>query len=102
MSLDTAENKTELDRQLDVKKIKLLRTLIKYKKQPKRIMNGFLVFVTFLLAVTITVLTFEILKLNNDVKRLNHSNRSYMEINTKLQNIIKGTDQHDYLDNQEP
>nr|DAJ64670.1 MAG TPA: hypothetical protein [Caudoviricetes sp.] len=102
MSLDTAENKTELDRQLDVKKIKLLRTLIKYKKQPKRIMNGFLVFVTFLLAVTIAVLTFEILKLNNDVKRLNHSNRSYMEINTKLQNIIKGTDQHDYLDNQEP
>ena len=65
-------------------------------------MNGFLVFVTFLLAVTIAVLTFEILKLNNDVKRLNHSNRSYMEINTKLQNIIKGTDQHDYLDNQEP
>ena len=65
-------------------------------------MNGFLVFVTFLLAVTIVVLTFEILKLNNDVKRLNHSNRSYMEINTKLQNIIKGTDQHDYLDNQEP
>lgn len=102
MGLDTAENKTELDRQLDVKKIKLLRTLIKYKKQPKRIMNGFLVFVTFLLAVTIAVLTFEILKLNNDVKRLNHSNRSYMEINTKLQNIIKGTDQHDYLDNQEP
>lgn len=102
MSLDTAENKTELDRQLDVKKIKLLRTLIKYKRQPKRIMNGFLVFVTFLLAVTIAVLTFEILKLNNDVKRLNHSNRSYMEINTKLQNIIKGTDQHDYLDNQEP
>ena len=102
MSLDTAENKTELDRQLDVKKIKLLRTLIKYKKQPKRIMNGFLVFVTFLLVVTIAVLTFEILKLNNDVKRLNHSNRSYMEINTKLQNIIKGTDQHDYLDNQEP
>ena len=102
MSLDTAENKTELDRQLDVKKIKLLRTLIKYKKQPKRIMNGFLVFVTFLLAMTIAVLTFEILKLNNDVKRLNHSNRSYMEINTKLQNIIKGTDQHDYLDNQEP
>lgn len=102
MSLDTSENKTELDRQLDVKKIKLLRTLIKYKKQPKRIMNGFLVFVTFLLAVTIAVLTFEILKLNNDVKRLNHSNRSYMEINTKLQNIIKGTDQHDYLDNQEP
>lgn len=102
MSLDTAENKTELDRQLDVKKIKLLRTLIKYKKQPKRIMNGFLVFVTFLLAVTIAVLTFEILKLNNDVKRLNHSNRSYMEINTKLQNIIKGTDQHDYLDNPEP
>nr|DAR02691.1 MAG TPA: hypothetical protein [Caudoviricetes sp.] len=102
MSLDTAENKNELDRQLDVKKIKLLRTLIKYKRQPKRIMNGFLVFVTFLLAVTIAVLTFEILKLNNDVKRLNHSNRSYMEINTKLQNIIKGTDQHDYLDNQEP
>ena len=102
MRLDTAENKTELDRQLDVKKIKLLRTLIKYKKQPKRIMNGFLVFVTFLLVVTIAVLTFEILKLNNDVKRLNHSNRSYMEINTKLQNIIKGTDQHDYLDNQEP
>ena len=65
-------------------------------------MNGFLVFVTFLLAVTIAVLTFEILKLNNDVKRLNHSNRSYMEINTKLQNIIKGTDQHDYLDNPEP
>lgn len=102
MSLDTAENKTELDRQLDVKKIKLLRTLIKYKRQPKRIMNGFLVFVTFLLAMTIAVLTFEILKLNNDVKRLNNSNRSYMEINTKLQNIIKGTDQHDYLDNQEP
>lgn len=102
MSLDTAENKIELDRQLDVKKIKLLRTLIKYKRQPKRIMNGFLVFVTFLLAMTIAVLTFEILKLNNDVKRLNNSNRSYMEINTKLQNIIKGTDQHDYLDNQEP
>lgn len=102
MSLDTAENKNELDRQLDVKKIKLLRTLIKYKNQPKRIMNGFLVFVTFLLAVTIAALTFEILKLNNDVKRLNHSNRSYMEINTKLQNIIKGTDQHDYLDNPEP
>lgn len=102
MSLDTAENKNELDRQLDVKKIKLLRTLTKYKNQPKRIMNGFLVFVTFLLAVTIAVLTFEILKLNNDVKRLNHSNRSYMEINTKLQNIIKGTDQHDYLDNPEP
>lgn len=102
MSLDTAENKNELDRQLDVKKIKLLRTLIKYKNQPKRIMNGFLVLVILLLIVTTSTLTFETLKLNNDVKRLNHSNRSLMEINTKLQNIIKGTDQHDYLDNQEP
>nr|DAQ61168.1 MAG TPA: cell division protein [Caudoviricetes sp.] len=102
MSLDTAENKTELDRQLDVKKIKLLRTLIKYKKQPKRIMNGFLVFVAILLTVTVASLTFETLKLNNDVKRLNNANRSLTEINTKLQNIIKGTDEHDYLDNPEP
>lgn len=102
MSLDTAENKKELDRQLDVKKIKLLRTLIKYKKQPKRIMNGFLVFVTILLTVTVASLTFETLKLNNDVKRLNNANRSLTEINTKLQNIIKGTDEHDYLDNPEP
>nr|DAO83580.1 MAG TPA: cell division protein [Caudoviricetes sp.] len=102
MSLDTAENKTELDRQLDVKKIKLLRTLIKYKNQPKRIMNGFLVFVAILLTVTVASLTFETLKLNNDVKRLNNANRSLTEINTKLQNIIKGTDEHDYLDNPEP
>lgn len=102
MSLDTAENKTELDRQLDVKKIKLLRTLIKYKNQPKRIMNGFLVFVAILLTVTIASLTFETLKLNNDVKRLDNANRSLTEINTKLQNIIKGTDEHDYLDNPEP
>lgn len=102
MSLDTAENKTELDRQLDVKKIKLLRTLIKYKNQPKRIMNGFLVFVAILLTVTVASLTFETLKLNNDVKRLNNANRSLTEINTKLQNIIKGTDDHDYLDNPEP
>lgn len=102
MSLDTAENKTELDRQLDVKKIKLLRTLIKYKNQPKRIMNGFLVFVAILLTVTVVSLTFETLKLNNDVKRLNNANRSLTEINTKLQNIIKGTDEHDYLDNPEP
>lgn len=101
MSLDTAENKTELDRQLDVKKIKLLRTLIKYKNQPKRIMNGFLVFVAILLTVTVASLTFETLKLNNDVKRLNNANRSLTEINTKLQNIIKGTDEHDYLDNPE-
>ena len=102
MSLDAAENKTELDRQLDVKKIKLLRTLIKYKNQPKRIMNGFLVFVAILLTVTVASLTFETLKLNNDVKRLNNANRSLTEINTKLQNIIKGTDEHDYLDNPEP
>lgn len=102
MSLDTAENKTELDRQLDVKKIKLLRTLIKYKNQPKRIMNGFLVFVAILLTVTVASLTFETLKLNNDVKRLNNANRSLTEIDTKLQNIIKGTDEHDYLDNPEP
>lgn len=102
MSLDTAENKTELDRQLDVKKIKLLRTLIKYKNQPKRIMNCFLVFVAILLTVTVASLTFETLKLNNDVKRLNNANRSLTEINTKLQNIIKGTDEHDYLDNPEP
>lgn len=102
MSLDTAENKNELDRQLDVKKIKLLRTLIKYKNQPKRIMNGFLVFVIFLLVLTTTATTFETLKLNNDVKRLENSNQSLMEINTKLQNIIKGTDQHEYLDDQEP
>lgn len=102
MSLDTVENKTELDRQLDVKKIKLLRTLIKYKNQPKRIMNGFLVFVVILLTVTVASLTFETLKLNNDVKRLNNANRSLTEINTKLQNIIKGTDEHDYLDNPEP
>lgn len=102
MSLDTAENKTELDRQLDVKKIKLLRTLIKYKNQPKRIMNGLLVFVIFLLVLTTTAATFETLKLNNDVKRLKNSNQSLMEINTKLQNIIKGTDQHEYLDDQEP
>lgn len=102
MSLDTAENKTELDRQLDVKKIKLLRTLIKYKNQPKRIINGFLVFVAILLTVTVASLTFETLKLNNDVKRLNNANRSLTEINTKLQNIIKGTDEHDYLDNPEP
>lgn len=102
MSLDTAENKNELDRQLDVKKIKLLRTLIKYKNQPKRIMNGLLVFVIFLLVLTTTAATFETLKLNNDVKRLKNSNQSLMEINTKLQNIIKGTDQHEYLDDQEP
>lgn len=102
MSLDTAENKTELDRQLDVKKIKLLRTLIKYKNQPKRIMNGLLVFVIFLLVLTTTAATFETLKLNNDVKRLKNSNQSLTEINTKLQNIIKGTDQHEYLDDQEP
>ncbi len=102
MSLDTAENKNELDRQLDVKKIKLLRTLIKYKNQPKRIMNGLLVFVIFLLVLTTTAATFETLKLNNDVKRLKNSNQSLTEINTKLQNIIKGTDQHEYLDDQEP
>lgn len=102
MSLDTAENKNELDRQLDVKKIKLLRTLIKYKNQPKRIMNGFLVLVIFLLVLTTTAATFETLKLNNDVKRLKNSNQSLTEINTKLQNIIKGTDQHEYLDDQEP
>lgn len=102
MSLDTARIINKLDKQFSVKKIKLIRTLIKYKKQPKRIMNGFLVFVTFLLVVTNAVLAFEILKLNNDVKRLNHSNRSYLEINTKLQNIIKGTDKHNYLDDQEP
>ena len=102
MSLDTAENKNELDRQLDVKKIKLLRTLIKYKNQPKRIMNGLLVFVIFLLVLTTSAATFETLKLNNDVKRLKNSNQSLMEINTKLQNIIKGTDQHEYLDDQEP
>lgn len=102
MSLDTAENKNELDRQLDVKKIKLLRTLIKYKNQPKRIMNGLLVFVIFLLVLTTTAATFETLKLNNDVKRLKNSNQSLTEINTKLQNIIKGTDQHEYLDDQKP
>ncbi len=102
MSLDTARIINKLDKQLSVKKIKLIRTLIKYKNQPKRIMNGFLVFVTFLLVVTNAVLAFEILKLNNDVKRLNHSNRSYLEINTKLQDIIKGTDKHNYLDDQEP
>lgn len=102
MSLDTARIINKLDKQFSVKKIKLIRTLIKYKKQPKRIMNGFLVFVTFLLVVTNAVLAFEILKLNNDVKRLNHSNRSYLEINTKLQDIIKGTDKHNYLDDQEP
>nr|DAS66566.1 MAG TPA: hypothetical protein [Bacteriophage sp.] len=102
MSLDTARIINKLDKQLSVKKIKLIRTLIKYKKQPKRIMNGFLVFVTFLLVVTNAVLAFEILKLNNDVKRLNNSNRSYLEINTKLQDIIKGTDKHNYLDDQEP
>lgn len=102
MSLDTVENKNELDRQLDVKKIKLLRTLIKYKNQPKRIMNGFLVLVIFLLVLTTTAATFETLKLNNDVKRLKNSNQSLTEINTKLQNIIKGTDQHEYLDDQEP
>lgn len=102
MSLDTARIINKLDKQLSVKKIKLIRTLVKYKKQPKRIMNGFLVFVTFLLVVTNAVLAFEILKLNNDVKRLNNSNRSYLEINTKLQDIIKGTDKHNYLDDQEP
>lgn len=102
MSLDTARIINKLDKQFSVKKIKLIRTLIKYKKQPKRIMNGFLVFVTFLLVVTNAVLAFEILKLNNDVKRLNNSNRSYLEINTKLQDIIKGTDKHNYLDDQEP
>ena len=102
MSLDTARIINKLDKQLSVKKIKLIRTLIKYKKQPKRTMNGFLVFVTFLLVVTNAVLAFEILKLNNDVKRLNNSNRSYLEINTKLQDIIKGTDKHNYLDDQEP
>ena len=102
MSLDTARIINKLDKQFSVKKIKLIRTLIKYKNQPKRIMNGFLVFVTFLLVVTNAVLAFEILKLNNDVKRLNHSNRSYLEINTKLQDIIKGTDKHNYLDDQEP
>lgn len=102
MSLDAARIINKLDKQFSVKKIKLIRTLIKYKKQPKRIMNGFLVFVTFLLVVTNAVLAFEILKLNNDVKRLNHSNRSYLEINTKLQDIIKGTDKHNYLDDQEP
>ena len=102
MSMDTARIINKLDKQLSVKKIKLIRTLIKYKNQPKRIMNGFLVFVTFLLVVTNAVLAFEILKLNNDVKRLNHSNRSYLEINTKLQDIIKGTDKHNYLDDQEP
>ena len=102
MSLDTARIINKLDKQLSVKKIKLIRTLIKYKNQPKRIMNGFLVFVTFLLVVTNAVLAFEILKLNNDVKRLNHSNRSYLEINTKLQDIIKVTDKHNYLDDQEP
>ena len=102
MSLYTARIINKLDKQLSVKKIKLIRTLIKYKNQPKRIMNGFLVFVTFLLVVTNAVLAFEILKLNNDVKRLNHSNRSYLEINTKLQDIIKGTDKHNYLDDQEP
>lgn len=102
MSLDTVRIINKLDKQFSVKKIKLIRTLIKYKKQPKRIMNGFLVFVTFLLVVTNAVLAFEILKLNNDVKRLNHSNRSYLEINTKLQDIIKGTDKHNYLDDQEP
>lgn len=102
MSLDTARIINKLDKQLSVKKIKLIRTLIKYKNQPKRIMNGFLVFVTFLLVVTNAVLAFEILKLNNDVKRLNNSNRSYLEINTKLQDIIKGTDKHNYLDDQEP
>ena len=102
MSLDTARIINKLDKQLSVKKIKLIRTLIKYKNQPKRIRNGFLVFVTFLLVVTNAVLAFEILKLNNDVKRLNHSNRSYLEINTKLQDIIKGTDKHNYLDDQEP
>lgn len=102
MSLDTARIINKLDKQFSVKKIKLIRTLIKYKNQPKRIMNGFLVFVTFLLVMTNAVLAFEILKLNNDVKRLNHSNRSYLEINTKLQDIIKGTDKHNYLDDQEP
>lgn len=102
MSLDTARIINKLDKQFSVKKIKLIRTLIKYKNQPKRIMNGFLVFVTFLLVVTNAVLAFEILKLNNDVKRLNNSNRSYLEINTKLQDIIKGTDKHNYLDDQEP
>ena len=102
MSLDTARIINKLDKQLSVKKIKLIRTLIKYKNQPKRIMDGFLVFVTFLLVVTNAVLAFEILKLNNDVKRLNNSNRSYLEINTKLQDIIKGTDKHNYLDDQEP
>ena len=65
-------------------------------------MNGFLVFVAILLTVTVASLTFETLKLNNDVKRLNNANRSLTEINTKLQNIIKGTDEHDYLDNPEP
>jgi hypothetical protein len=65
-------------------------------------MNGFLVLVTALMIVTIVGLTFEILKLNNDVKRLNNSNRSYQEINEKLIKSIEGNRPPDYLDNQEP
>lgn len=102
MSLNSIENNTTSTDNLDVKKIKLLRILINFKKQPERIMNGLLVLVTALMIVTNVALTFEILKLNNDVKRLNNSNRSYQEINEKLIKVIEGKRTPDYLDNQEP
>lgn len=102
MSLNSIENNTTSTDNLDVKKIKLLRILINLKKRPERIMNGFLVLVTAIMIVTIVGLTFEILKLHNDVKRLDNSNRSYQEINEKLIKTIEGNSPPDYLDNQEP
>lgn len=102
MSLNSIENNTTSTDNLDVKKIKLLRILINFKKQPERIMNGFLVLVTILMVITCVGLTFEVLKLHNDVKRLDNSNRSYQEINEKLIKAIEGNSPPDYLDNQEP
>jgi hypothetical protein len=102
MSLNSIENNTTSTDNLDVKKIKLLRILINFKKQPERIMNGFLVLVTILMVITCAGLTFEVLKLHNDVKRLDNSNRSYQEINEKLIKTIEGNSPPDYLDNQEP
>lgn len=102
MSLNTIEKKNTFEEKLNIKKIKLLRVLVHFKKQPGRIMNGFLVLVTIFMVITIAVLTFEILKLNNDVKRLDNSNRSLSEINTKLIEIFKDGNPPSYLDNQEP
>ena len=102
MSLNSIENNTTSTDNLDVKKIKLLRILINFKKQPERIMNGFLVLATILMIITCAGLTFEVLKLHNDVKRLDNSNRSYQEINEKLIKTIEGNSPPDYLDNQEP